>query len=257
MKLKDILNAGYTIKQGQVFTMKDCPPFKTPAQIAEESKKPIGPNSIGKGDTYKIDGTSDIVTIQYVKADSAGMYNVTVKFNKTGKTDKWYLEKNDKMFISVSVNETALGDFIYKTSSKLMPKHTALKFYTLFVKHNLNISEKPVRAYVERTLTNDKVKAEFYKLLSGVNEVTYRDFKSDPTMTSRQKVGTTIKEMNSLLFKMEQLIRQSSKLKNETGMDPSEYWGSTQLKLEKVTARVIKVARYLQELKKESDTSNS
>jgi len=192
MKLKDILNAGYTIKQGQVFTMKDCPPFKTPAQIAEESKKPIGPNSIGKGDTYKIDGTSDIVTIQYVKADSAGMYNVTVKFNKTGKTDKWYLEKNDKMFISVSVNET-----------------------------------------------------------------TYRDFKSDPTMTSRQKVGTTIKEMNSLLFKMEQLIRQSSKLKNETGMDPSEYWGSTQLKLEKVTARVIKVARYLQELKKESDTSNS
>jgi len=123
MKLKDILDGGYKIEQGQVFTDKDCPPFKTPKQIAEDD----------------------------------------------------------------------------------------------------------------------------------VNEVTYREFKNDESMTSRQKVGTAIKQMNGLLYQMEQLIRQSSKLKNEMGMDPSEYWKSTHSKLERVTRRVVKVAKHLKELKKEQN----
>lgn len=124
MKLKDLLNAGYDVKMGQVFTMKDCPPFKTPKQIAEEEK---------------------------------------------------------------------------------------------------------------------------------LKEVTYREFKTDETQTPRQKVGNAIKEINSLLFRMEQIIRQSAKLKNELDMTPDQYWGSTQSKLERVTNRVLKVAKHLKELKKESD----
>ena len=203
MKLKDLLEAGYNIKQGQVFTMKDCPPFKTPAQIEEESLQEVkgfGPNSIAKGESYKIDGTNDIVTIISVVRDKpsnrhdtvsqSSDYTVTVKF-KTGKKDTWYLDKSDTMFVP----------------------HT-------------------------------------------VNEVTYPEFKNDDSLTSRQKVGEGIKEMNSLLFKMEQLIRQTSKLKTETGMDPAQYWKSTQRKMEGVTTRVVKIARYLQELKKESESLN-
>lgn len=127
MKLQDLLNAGYDVKQGQVFTMKDCPPFKTPNQIAEEEK---------------------------------------------------------------------------------------------------------------------------------LKEVTYPEFKADETQTPRQKVGNAIKEMNSLLFRMEQIIRQSAKLKNELDMNPDQYWRSTQRKLERVTGRVLKVAKHLKELKKESEAVN-
>lgn len=86
-----------------------------------------------------------------------------------------------------------------------------------------------------------------------IDEATYREFRNDKTRTPRQKIGHSIKKMNGMLYRMEIMIRQSKKLKNEIGVSPEQYWGSTHRKLERVTRRMINVAKALQELKAENN----
>jgi len=93
-----------------------------------------------------------------------------------------------------------------------------------------------------------KVKeSKFKKLASAsfLNEVSYKEYKKDSTLNSRQKVNKSIKEVASKLYKIERIINQNIKLKTEDGIDNKQYWKSTRSNLYKISERMMRIGEKL------------
>ena len=94
-----------------------------------------------------------------------------------------------------------------------------------------------------------KVKAEsIFKSISKemfLGEATYKEYKTDESLTSRQKVNKSIKEVNGKLFRIEGILHQNMKLKTESGIDESKYWESTKRNLLKIEQKMIRLAEKL------------
>jgi len=80
---------------------------------------------------------------------------------------------------------------------------------------------------------------------SFLKEGSYKDYKRDETMSSKQKVNKAIKEINSKLFVIERLINQNVKLKTEDGVDSTKYWKSTRGNLYKISEKMIRISEKL------------
>jgi len=80
----------------------------------------------------------------------------------------------------------------------------------------------------------------FKKMMLG--EVSYKVYKSDPNLSSKQKVNTSIKEINKKLYEIERAINHAVKLKTEDGVDTSQYWKSTNHRLRKISERLLKIS---------------
>src|SRR5210317_446697 len=96
--------------------------------------------------------------------------------------------------------------------------------------------------------TESKSKKKLEDRLEKLIEATYRDYKNDDSMKAHQKVNTSIKEINRLMYEVEKIVNQNTKLKNETGVHNGQYWKSTQKRFGKISERMLKVAHKLKEL---------
>jgi len=85
-----------------------------------------------------------------------------------------------------------------------------------------------------------KEDSEFMKVSKQMHltEVSYKDYKNDPTSSSKFKLNNAIKEINSRLFQVERYLKQNRKLKEEENLGTDEYWKSTAHKLVKMNERV-------------------
>lgn len=104
------------------------------------------------------------------------------------------------------------------------------------------------KAFVDRGDEDDDIDESVFKSFSKqmyLKEAKYREYKNDPTFTSRQKVNKSIKEVNSKLFKIERILDQNVKLKTESGIDESKYWESTKRNLLKIEQKMIRLAEKL------------
>ena len=81
--------------------------------------------------------------------------------------------------------------------------------------------------------------------LTLMNEVSYKEYKSDESLNSKQKVNNAIREVNSKLFKIERIINQNMKLKTEDGVDSTKYWKSTRNNLQKISEKMVRLSEKL------------
>ena len=79
-------------------------------------------------------------------------------------------------------------------------------------------------------------------------EATYKEYKNDDSMKAHQKVNTSIKEINRLMWEITKIVNQNTKLKTEMGVSNQQYWKSTQKRFGKISERMLKVAHKLKEL---------
>ena len=86
------------------------------------------------------------------------------------------------------------------------------------------------------------------KLESKINEISYKEYKKDDTRKDYQKVNDSIKKINRMMFEMEHIVNQNTKLKTEAGVHAGQYWKSTQQRFGKISERLLKVAHKLKEL---------
>jgi hypothetical protein len=100
----------------------------------------------------------------------------------------------------------------------------------------------------EKGMNTKKLEALERKLENKINEISYKEYKSDDSRHDYQKVNDSIKKINRMMFEMERIINQSAKLKNEAGVHNGQYWKSTQTRFGKISERMLKVARTLKEL---------
>ena len=95
-----------------------------------------------------------------------------------------------------------------------------------------------------------KVKQEsiFMKMSKQLHEVSYRDYKKDPTSTPQQKVNRGIMEVNKMLAEMEKIVHNNLRLKTEMGVQSNHFWKSTGKRFRKINERMIRIANRLKEL---------
>ena len=100
----------------------------------------------------------------------------------------------------------------------------------------------------ESKMNSKKLESLERKLENKINEISYKEYKKDENLKQHQKINHSIKEINSMMFKLERVVNQNTKLKTESGVHNGQYWKSTQKRFGKISERMLKVARSLKEL---------
>ncbi len=85
----------------------------------------------------------------------------------------------------------------------------------------------------------------FRKMSRAMNEISYKAYKTDESLNSKQKVNKAIKEVAGQLYKIERTINQNIKLKTEDGVSSTQYWKSTRGNLRKISERMMRISERL------------
>ena len=96
-----------------------------------------------------------------------------------------------------------------------------------------------------------KMESSYKKIMNdmvGLNEVSYREYKKDPTSTPQQKVNRGIMEVNKMLGEIEKIVNNNLRLKTETGVQSGHFCKTTGNRFAKINERMLRVANRLKEL---------
>tara|TARA_R100000742_G_C4247328_1_gene66044 strand:+ start:153 stop:779 length:627 start_codon:yes stop_codon:yes gene_type:complete len=80
------------------------------------------------------------------------------------------------------------------------------------------------------------------KKLENVNEGKYHDWRNDESLSPKQKIGRSMREVKNSLTELSKMIDMSVRLKNELSVDSSSYWKNTHKALNNISERLVKLA---------------
>ncbi len=83
---------------------------------------------------------------------------------------------------------------------------------------------------------------------SKVNEGRYHQYRNDETMTPKQKIGRSMREIRDSLNELDRLVKMNVRLKNELNVDSRSYWKNTHKALNKISERLVKLANKVGQL---------
>ena len=81
-----------------------------------------------------------------------------------------------------------------------------------------------------------------------VREGRYHDYRNDVTLTAKQKIGRSMREVRDSLNGLEKLVKMNVRLKNEFNVDSRSYWKNTHKALNKISERLVKLANKVGQL---------
>ena len=97
----------------------------------------------------------------------------------------------------------------------------------------------------------DKDKEKMIAQTSGyskVNEGRYHDYRNDESLTPKQKIGRSMREIRDSLNELNRLVKMNVRLKNELNVDSRSYWKNTHKALNKISERLVKLANKVGQL---------
>ena len=80
------------------------------------------------------------------------------------------------------------------------------------------------------------------KKIENVNEGRYHDWRNDETLSPKQKIGRSMREVKNALNSLSKQIDFNVRLKNELNVDSSSYWKTTHKALNSISERLVKLA---------------
>ena len=80
------------------------------------------------------------------------------------------------------------------------------------------------------------------KKIENVSEGRYHQYRNDDTLTAKQKIGISVREVRDKLTELSKLIDMNVKLKNELNVDSRTYWKNTHKAMSKISERLVKLA---------------
>ena len=86
-------------------------------------------------------------------------------------------------------------------------------------------------------------------LIAGINEGRYHDWRNDESMTPKQKIGRSMREIRDALNELDKTVKMNLKLKTELNMSSQDYWKNTHKALTKISERLVKMANKVGNLK--------
>ena len=86
------------------------------------------------------------------------------------------------------------------------------------------------------------------KKLESVTEGKYHDYRNDESLTAKQKIGYSMREVRDKLNELDKLVKMNVRLKNEIGVDSTSYWKRTHTAMKKISERLVKLANKVGQL---------
>ena len=86
------------------------------------------------------------------------------------------------------------------------------------------------------------------KKLENVNEGRYHDYRNDESLSPKQKIGHSMREVRDKLNELDKLVKMNVRLKNEVGVDSTSYWKRTHGAMKKISERLVKLANKVGQL---------
>ena len=84
--------------------------------------------------------------------------------------------------------------------------------------------------------------------LENVNEGHYHNYRNDESLTPKQKIGYSMREVRDKLNELDKLVKMNVRLKNEIGVDSTSYWKRTHSAMKKISERLVKLANKVGQL---------
>ena len=84
------------------------------------------------------------------------------------------------------------------------------------------------------------IKKEIIK--ATLKEGKYHDWKNDDSLTAKQKIGHSMREVRDALNEIDKLIKMNVRLKNELSVNSQSYWKRTHSAMRKISERLVKIA---------------
>jgi hypothetical protein len=81
-----------------------------------------------------------------------------------------------------------------------------------------------------------------------VKEGRYHDYRNDESLTPKQKIGRSMREIRDSLNELNRLVKMNVRLKNELNVDSRSYWKNTHKALNKISERLVKLANKVGQL---------
>ena len=81
-----------------------------------------------------------------------------------------------------------------------------------------------------------------------ISEGKYHQYRNDETMTPKQKIGRSMREIRDSLNELDRLVKMNVRLKNELNVDSRSYWKNTHKALNKISERLVKLANKVGQL---------
>ena len=101
-------------------------------------------------------------------------------------------------------------------------------------------------ALLFRLITKELVKRKVK--LESVNEGRYHDYRNDESLSPKQKIGYSMREVRDKLNELDKLVKINVRFKNEVGVDSSSYWKNTHRSMNKISERLVKLANKVGQL---------
>ena len=86
------------------------------------------------------------------------------------------------------------------------------------------------------------------KKIESVTEGKYHDYRNDESLTAKQKIGYSMREVRDKLNELDKLVKMNVRLKNEIGVDSTSYWKRTHGAMKKISERLVKLANKVGQL---------
>ena len=81
-----------------------------------------------------------------------------------------------------------------------------------------------------------------------IAEGKYHEYRNDDTLTPRQKIGRSMREIRDHLTEIDKLTKMNVRLKNEMDIDSRSYWKTTHKAMRRVSERLVKLANRVGQL---------
>ena len=82
-----------------------------------------------------------------------------------------------------------------------------------------------------------------------LGEGRYHDYRNDESMTPKQKIGRSMREIRDALNELDKTVKMNLKLKTELKMSSQDYWKNTHKALTKISERLVKMANKVGNMK--------
>ena len=106
----------------------------------------------------------------------------------------------------------------------------------------------PEIEYIYDKATEMKKMLKNKRFNESVNEGKYHDYRNDESLSPKQKIGHSMREVRDKLNELDKLVKMNVRLKNEIGVDSTSYWKRTHGAMKKISERLVKLANKVGQL---------
>ena len=114
------------------------------------------------------------------------------------------------------------------------------------------IAAKAIKSGAKAIVSVKRVEAgkskQIDKKLESVNEGRYHDYRNNESLSPKQKIGYSMREVRDKLNELDKLVKINVRFKNEVGVDSSSYWKNTHRAMNKISERLVKLANKVGQL---------